>query len=325
MVLILSRQNDGSTTQVIQWLVSLKKQFVRIDADNNRTKFVNYDIDNKKLIVSQDAKEFNLFDATTLWHRRAGFSPNNLKRDYKLFDKAVFLDEHDHKAHIESELDVLFDFFHYSLEKECRVLGNYKTDLNKLIVLSIAKECGMKIPEGLIVTKKEQLISLITEKNEHAVITKSLGEGVYKFTKKYGYYSYTERLTLKRITKLPDNFFPSLIQVEIKKKYELRVFYLKGEFYAMAIFSQKDKTTAVDFRKYNQEKPNKTVPYLLPDDVKTKLTAIFNCLSLNTGSVDLIVDKEGNYVFLEINPVGQFAMTSVPCNYYLDKRIAQVL
>jgi hypothetical protein len=30
-------------------------------------------------------------------------------------------------------------------------------------------------------------------------------------------------------------------------------------------------------------------------------------------------------VFLEINPVGQFGMVSHPCNYYLEKRIAQNL
>ena len=30
-------------------------------------------------------------------------------------------------------------------------------------------------------------------------------------------------------------------------------------------------------------------------------------------------------VFLEVNPVGQFGMVSLPCNYQLEKRIAQYL
>lgn len=50
-----------------------------------------------------------------------------------------------------------------------------------------------------------------------------------------------------------------------------------------------------------------------------------NSLNLNTGSIDLIVDTQDNYYFLEINPVGQFGMVSQPCNYYLEKKVAEYL
>ena len=30
-----------------------------------------------------------------------------------------------------------------------------------------------------------------------------------------------------------------------------------------------------------------------------------------------------DFIFLEVNPVGQFGMTSSPCNYSLEKKIAQ--
>lgn len=326
MVLILSRQDDGSTLDVIEWLISFKKKYIRIDSDNDRTKFVYYNIEDNKLVFSQNGKEINLLKRTSLWYRRSGFSTNSLDRNNKTYEREVFLRDHNHQPHIQLELKALFDFIHYSLEKSCNVLGNYKkAALNKMEVLNIAKEKGMKIPLGFIVTKKEHLIHLIKNNKKNTIITKALGEGVYKITKKYGYYSYTERLTLKNVTTLPDNFFPSLIQLEIKKKLELRVFYLKENFYSMAIFSQQDKTTATDFRKYNQKKPNRTIPYLLPDDIKKKLVHIFNELSLNTGSVDLLVDEGNDYVFLEINPIGQFSMTSLPCNYYLEKKIAQIL
>jgi glutathione synthase/RimK-type ligase-like ATP-grasp enzyme len=49
-------------------------------------------------------------------------------------------------------------------------------------------------------------------------------------------------------------------------------------------------------------------------------------LKLNTGSVDLIFSEEDNkYYFLEVNPMGQFGMVSKPCNYYLEKEMAQYL
>jgi D-alanine-D-alanine ligase-like ATP-grasp enzyme len=47
--------------------------------------------------------------------------------------------------------------------------------------------------------------------------------------------------------------------------------------------------------------------------------------NLNTGSIDIIKDNNGEYIFLEVNPVGQFGMTSIPCNFYLEKKIAEYL
>ena len=109
------------------------------------------------------------------------------------------------------------------------------------------------------------------------------------------------------------------------KKYEVRVFYLDPEFYSMAIFSQRDDQTQVDFRKYNLEKPNRCVPYELPKAIEHKLKALMNILDLNSGSIDLIVNKDDDYIFLEVNPVGQFAMVSEPCNYFLEKKVAEFL
>ena len=48
-------------------------------------------------------------------------------------------------------------------------------------------------------------------------------------------------------------------------------------------------------------------------------------LELNSGSIDLILDKKNRFVFLEINPIGQFGMTSFPCNYSIEKEIAKYL
>ena len=48
-------------------------------------------------------------------------------------------------------------------------------------------------------------------------------------------------------------------------------------------------------------------------------------LYLNFGSLDFIVDKNYNFYFLEINPVGQFGMTSTPNNYQIEKEVALIL
>lgn len=48
-------------------------------------------------------------------------------------------------------------------------------------------------------------------------------------------------------------------------------------------------------------------------------------IEIKSGSLDLIVDENGDYVFLEVNPIGQFAQVSIPCNYFIEKYIANYL
>ena len=124
---------------------------------------------------------------------------------------------------------------------------------------------------------------------------------------------------------IPNFFFPSLFQEYIEKKLEIRTFFMDGQFFSMAMFTQQDSKTTIDFRNYNFKSPIRTVPFKLPEIVENKLIALFELLNLKSGSIDIILSKKNEYVFLEINPVGQFGMVSYPCNYYLEKKIANKL
>jgi hypothetical protein len=93
----------------------------------------------------------------------------------------------------------------------------------------------------------------------------------------------------------------------------------------MAIFSQNNEMTRVDFRRYDYQKPNRQVPYLLPKNIQEKLSMLMERLGMTSGSIDMIKNIEGNYTFLEVNPVGQFGMISLPCNYYLEKKVCETL
>ncbi|MDP3927797.1 MAG: hypothetical protein Q8R57_02120 [Bacteroidota bacterium] len=111
----------------------------------------------------------------------------------------------------------------------------------------------------------------------------------------------------------------------INKRFEIRVFFLHDLIFASAIFSQNDEKTIVDFRNYNIDKPNRIVPIKLPIDTTLMIKSIMASINMNSGSIDIIYDEKKNYVFLEINPVGQFQQVSYPCNYFLEREIAKIL
>ena len=52
---------------------------------------------------------------------------------------------------------------------------------------------------------------------------------------------------------------------------------------------------------------------------------LFEKINLNTGSADLILDKNGNYIFLEINPNGQWAWIEKQTGYEISNEIVNLL
>ncbi len=195
--------------------------------------------------------------------------------------------------------------------------------IDKFAILKKAKKEGLSIPNSLITNSKKELLKFI-EKNDE-IITKPLYE-IPHFIHDYGVSVFkTGKIDASEIIGFPETFFPSFFQQYVEKDIELRVFYIEKKFFPMAIFSQLDEQTKVDFRNYNSENPNRSVPYKLSKDIENKLINLMESLDLNTGSIDLIKGIDGKYVFLEVNPIGQFGFTSKPCNYYLEEEIANAL
>lgn len=193
------------------------------------------------------------------------------------------------------------------------------TKLNQLL---IAKKIGLKTPLTKVLSRKVQLEKFMNE-TQDGLITKPMHEG---FSLKIGgeiYTTYTSRVKLKESN--TDSFLPSMFQAEIKKKYEVRTFVFGGQFYSMAIFSQSNKQTEVDFRKYDLQTPNRNTKYKLPQEIQNQIQLLFKELELETGSVDLIVDEDDQHIFLEVNPYGQFGMVSKPHNYNLEQKFAKYL
>lgn len=136
---------------------------------------------------------------------------------------------------------------------------------------------------------------------------------------------FTKELTPYHISLLPDRFFPSLIQENIDKRFEIRAFYINGHIYSAALFSQNSNETIVDSRIVNLKKPIRYIPYLLSKDEEMKIIELMTILNLNCGSIDLIRAKSGELFFLEVNPVGEFGHIELTCNYGLHKIVATEL
>lgn len=320
MVLIFSEDNDHSTNMVLDWLIRKNVDFIRVNKG---------DVLNLKCIITNDNSEeihfyyknrlINSADITSVWFRRGGV---HLKTNVTVGTIDVLIQNQIAK-HLSEEKEEIEEFINTTLERKICLGSKFRNNVNKLKSLQMAKQAGLSIPKTWITEEMSYLRHLFNE--ELGIITKSVSNGPIINSNGMIYGNYTEQIVSNDIGKLDSNFFASLFQEKIEKDFELRIFYLNKKLYSMAIFSQLDKQTSVDFRKYNKDNPNRTVPYKLPDLISLRIVNFMDLMCLNTGSIDMIVDKSGKFIFLEVNPVGQFAMVSHPCNYYLEREIADFL
>ncbi len=326
MILIVTETSENSTDEVIEWVRSYNKRVVRVNfEDEIKIKSVKYL--NKKAVVAfmlNTGETINSDEITSYWYRRGDFSlpvSNNYETNIRNPELNRLVINNLYK-----EILTIRDLLYYIFQNKTSSIGNfYSADNNKLVHISIARAAGLDTPESIVCTSKKELIAFC-KSSPNGIITKSMSNGiVYSKRKKKGntlYAQYTCEITDDVIAQIPSSFFPTLLQEKINKKFELRIFYLKGELYPMAIFSQNDEQTKVDFRRYNHKKPNRRVPYKLPPDLQKKLKNFMRNVNLDTGSIDMIYSTDNKFYFLEVNPIGQFGMVSYPCNYKLEKKIA---
>jgi ATP-GRASP peptide maturase of grasp-with-spasm system len=310
----------------MRWLFHLGvTDVLRINSDDAADdRIVEFSVDQNTLSFRHNGRLIRLSEIEAVWYRKG--------RNW-LCNQFLEIDFREHprltaylRKRIAGEELRLSEYLHFMIENAVPALGSpSRCELNKLMVLHAAREAGLLIPAFHVSNSRASLKTAIADKPS---ITKPITDGLYLFDNEQantGYFSYTEALDASELDQLPDRLSPSFVQEQILKRMELRVFFLEGRCYAMAIFSQRDEQTRVDFRKYNYIKPNRTVPFRLPADLEAKIIRLFALVKLNTGSADFIVDQQGRYFFLEINPVGQFSMVSVPCNYFLERQVAITL
>jgi ATP-GRASP peptide maturase of grasp-with-spasm system len=333
MILIFTSSRDRSSTDVMRWLHALgNTDVVRVNDDDRGEAGPGPQLrlaateSGEELAFQHGDRWIHLGDIEAVWYRKGR---HWLCRQFAPIATPdhPFLSESLERTLQKEELR-LTEVLHAVIERSVPTLGSSAgAEPNKLMVLGLARAVGLAVPPWWVVNRRGDLEALLHREGPD-LITKPLSDGLYVFDPcgtERGYFTYTERLDQAWIASLADAFPPTLVQRQILKRFDLRVFVLERECYAMAILSQGNPRTEVDFRHYDEERPNRCVPYRLPKEIEERILRLLALLKLNTGSVDLIVDRQGTHVFLEVNPVGQFGMVSEPCNYHLEYNVAAFL
>jgi hypothetical protein len=163
---------------------------------------------------------------------------------------------------------------------------------NKILQLIKSQEIGFNIPKSLISNDLNNVQAFLCENKIIKPLTTGKvvkGDNVEIFqANMIGYIEEDINIT------------PIYLQDYYEKLFEVRVTIINKDVFAVRI----DAFNQVDWRK-NQEK-NKYSIIIIPKEVEEKCFLLMDELNIKFGAFDFIVDKNEKYIFLEVNPNGQW-------------------
>lgn len=328
-ILIISQESEKSTDDVLRYLLFYNAPFIRVNETDIVDEIdISIGIEDSTKIAFRNT-QISIEELKAVWYRRGKLNAGVILKD-KLSDA----DKASYQQYLnfyQEEVRLLMEYIYLRMRNVKHINSFRDNFTNKLVQLSIAKKHGLRIPESYLVNS---LVTVGNHLESSELIIKSLSFPIFSVkegSKTIKYLANTSVLLTKDIFIKRINSYlnrKSLItfyQAYVEKKFEIRSFYLRGKFFSMAIFSQQNEKTRIDFRNYDRRRPNRMVPFKLPCQIEHQIDCFMNEMNLNSGSLDLIYTKNKKYTFLEVNPIGQFDWLSKECNYFIDMEIAKEL
>lgn len=172
---------------------------------------------------------------------------------------------------------------------------------NKFLQLRIAQQTGLLIPNTIITNSKDELKDFFIENKEN-IIVKPISQTRIQYKEKQAFI-FTNPVSKTLIDNIENyNLTPCIFQQNIPKEYEVRATVVGEKVFAAAVYSQEDIETKTDWRR----KRLKFIETKLPSEIEQQCILLLKLLNLEFGAIDLIKTPDGKYVFLEINPNGQW-------------------
>lgn len=320
-ILILTHAKDGTSDMVIEKLKERRFSCVRFDTENFPEKIkLTIKLDNGELkgqIIIGDTT-IALDDITVVWNRRPHKPEISSIKDAKT------------KEWVEEESHWLLRCLWGLMEGKFwinPIASNEKVQFNKPYQMLVAHKIGLIIPNSVLTNCPDDAIRFSNNTS---------GEMALKVIKSVAVH-YSEKILLlhtKKINREDLNeqalmgirHSPVFLQEYIAKKTELRITVVAEKVFACEIDSQICKETEEDWRKHvflKEEIPHRI--YDLPPDIKNKCIKLVKELGLYFGAIDIILTPNNEYVFLEVNPNGQWAWIEQLTGMPISSAIADFL
>ncbi len=295
LLLILTSIEDATADYLCGLLPAQDVAFLRLDTETfTETGFVEYGI-----------------EGATLWYAGRSYSPDAFSAVWYRRPRGVSIRGQfsaAHRLHASREWGASLDGFlaHIDASRWINHPAANARASNKLLQLSMARQGGLAVPETLMSRSIEEA-RLFFQRHNGRVVLKPLSVGYVEAPDgTLEAQIYTSMLRQEHLydARLLEQC-PTLLQQQIAKVEDVRITII-DDFVTAIGLSPRDGHAPVDIRETDPRQIVYTeVP--LPSDTCTQVLHLVKRLGLRFAAVDMIRSEGNQWVFLEINPNGQWA------------------
>jgi len=307
MILIVTNRLDSHSDIVIEKLHARGIPFYRLNTEDFPQR-INLSIQGNtcgdEILFDTDHGLIEFGSVTSIWYRRP--EPN-------IVSPEIVNPQSRKLAQEESETTFVWMWDLLGNKLWMNHPRNNRLAMSKLDQSRFSKQNGVRIPKYLI-TNNPLNARIFYEQNEKIAV-KQISRFVPIRDGNHGLI-YTNLLLPEDEADLDTiSYAPVFFQEYIEKSFELRITVVGDEVYACKIDSQNSRQTMIDWRHYDFDNvPHSS--YSLPNEIEEFCRKLLRHFHLNYGAIDMIVTPEGEFVFLEINPNGQWGwienLTNLP-------------
>lgn len=171
----------------------------------------------------------------------------------------------------------------------------------KPLQLQLAASCGLRVPRTLLTNDAAQAREF-AEQLDGPMIYKPLSAPSVRIDGELRFI-YATRVDGSFLNEGDVGSTAHLFQEWVPKKYDVRLTVVGNRFFAVAIHASSDEAYAdwrSDYDALSYE------PVGIPDGIRYSITELLKRLDLPFGAFDFTITPDGNWVFLEVNPNGQW-------------------
>ncbi len=181
----------------------------------------------------------------------------------------------------------------------------------KLYQLKVASQIGFQISPTLVTNDSGRVGSFYEDCNR-MMVYKPLKNSklLHDDSVSLIYTNFLEPSLMKQVQNV--QLAPSLFQEYVPKEIEIRATVIGTKVFAVGIHSQDHEDSRHDWRRVDPQHLHHSL-HQLPTDIEDKCVTLVKTMGLEFGAIDLIMTPRGEYVFLEINPNGQWAWIQQLC------------
>lgn len=288
MLLILTSDKDLTADFLIIELIERNLPYFRLNAEDlARAEYLFSDAGAQRITVGPRTVDLN--DIAAVWYRRAIHPLVSGSNSYA--ERAFIAGELRHLA---------FGMIWNPNILWVNPIDKVYVAEHKLYQLKIARNLGFSVPRTLVSGNPHELQEF-ARSNPDGTICKPIFHGLF-VDGSDAYSVYTRRVSTHEFEANTILEYPVLLQEEVLRRSDLRVTFIGKHCFAAAVHTApstidwRDPVAAAKFSRIE-----------ISAELRDRCQEMLSILNLQYGAFDFIEKPDGELIFLEVNPTGEWA------------------